>query len=687
MGISKTKLSLILIFFLGILCYANSLFNEFTYDDAMVLTGNHFVRDIKNLPRLFTSDYFLVSKERTFRPVAPAVLILEYSLFKYNPLGYHAINFLLHLANAVLLFVLLIRISIAEPVALIASLIFLIHPAVSETIFCVSYMEDLWGLLFYFAALLFFLQYYANRNPVFLLFCHLSFFISLLCKEMGITLIAVLPLLLYFYRNEKLFCRLNLLKFYVPSLLVSALYLYMRFFLFFNQEKSASYPEGGFLVTVYNIPRILVHYIKLMFYPLNLTADYQFKVYDVPFRLPVLLSSCVAVLLVLSVFKLKKDWPFWISYFLINFLPVSGIIPFGAQVAERYIYFSSAGFAVFAGLILMRVTRKYRLRQILILIIISCFQVLLIMRATDWSSNETLWRATQKRSPKSISNKAELHVHLGNIHYKKGELDLALKEYLEARRMNPRLVGCYNNIGVIYMEKGYYELAKREFVQAISMNEKATDAYFSLASLYLKTGELDKSEQLMQKAIEINPGCAVGAYNNLYYAALQRNQTDKAIGYLHKILDIDPKNENAYVNIASAYNSIGLKDKAELTLNRGVDRIPDSIIIRSALGDLYYICKQYDKSIAVLTDAIKRDPSFAKAYVSRASVFYALNKWDNAKLDLETALRLNPNQPEVLNNLGVIYAQEGNIDRAKSLWRKSLAINPDQPKITEYLEK
>lgn len=686
MTISKTKMCLLLIVFFAVLSYANSLFNEFTYDDGMVLTSNYFIKNIKNLPRLFTSDYFHISKERTFRPIAPAALFLEYTLFKYKPFGYHTVNLILHLINSILLFLLARKLAVTEKASFIASIIFLVHPAISETIFCVSYMEDLWGLMFYFLAIILYLVFYEKKNLCYLIFCGICFFISLLSKEMGITFIAVMPLLLFFYRNEKIFSRKNIIFFYIPSLLISVTYLYLRFYVFFNNDKPASYPDGSFLIAIYNIPRILLHYIKLMFFPINLTADYQFQMYDFPFRLPVITALSIAVALIICIFKLKRDYAFWISYFLINFLPVSGIIPFGAIVAERYIYFSSAGFAVIAGIFLTDKRIFCALRLSFIITIMFCFQILLIMRAPDWKNNESLWSSTAKRSPEDFSNKAELHMHLGNIHYQKGNHEAALREFLVARQMNPYLTGCYNNIGIIYMEKGYPDLAEREFLHAIRMNEKAIDAYFSLSALYMKKNEFNKSEELMLKAIKINPEYAVGAYNNLHFIELKRNRPDKAIQYLHKILQIDPKNENAYVNIASVYNSMNQTNKAEPILIDGLRNIPESSLIRSTLGKLFQIENKYDQAIQILSETIKMDPSFASAYVTRAAVFYALNNWELARLDLETAITLDPNQIEAINNLAVIYAQEGNIDKAKSLWKKSLSMNPNQPKIIEYLK-
>jgi len=215
--------------------------------------------------------------------------------------------------------------------------------------------------------------------------------------------------------------------------------------------------------------------------------------------------------------RLKKTIGFWILFFLINFAPVSGIIPFGAVVAERYIYFSSAGFAgicgcFFAGLLssgsryVFGEKGWYRKPVIIsILLILCCYQILLVVRAVDWKNDEALWTATLRRSPREYTTKSTFYVNLGNVYFARNDFDTALKYYFIARKIDPDNPGVYNNIGIIFMKKKYYDLAKSEFIQAIEMNDTFLDPYFSLCSLYIERNELAKAEIMMKKVMAIDP--------------------------------------------------------------------------------------------------------------------------------------------------------------------------------------
>jgi len=93
-----------LIFALTLLTYANSFKNEFVYDDHSLIVENEFIKNPKNLTKIFSRDYFFLAREKSYRPLCTTSFFLDYSLWKLNVFGWHLTNLSLHIANAILVY-------------------------------------------------------------------------------------------------------------------------------------------------------------------------------------------------------------------------------------------------------------------------------------------------------------------------------------------------------------------------------------------------------------------------------------------------------------------------------------------------------------------------------------------------------------------------------------------------------
>lgn len=162
---------------LTIITYLNCLPNQFVYDDTSTIVENRFIKDWGNFQDLFTYNYFKYSGELTYRPIVTLSYFIDYSLWHVNPIGYHAVNMVLHTMSVILVYfftLLLFRhydtyqkrygnnkpYSFAQKIqlhighvpgshlALLTCVFFAIHPVVSEVVNVVSYREDLFATIF-----------------------------------------------------------------------------------------------------------------------------------------------------------------------------------------------------------------------------------------------------------------------------------------------------------------------------------------------------------------------------------------------------------------------------------------------------------------------------------------------------------------------------------------------------------
>ena len=93
-----------------LICYANSLNNDFVFDDKAVIVKNELIRDIRNTPLIFTTNYWEgyrwegieKNEQSLYRPLVIFSYALNYFVSGLKPFNYHLFNLLLHLINSVL---------------------------------------------------------------------------------------------------------------------------------------------------------------------------------------------------------------------------------------------------------------------------------------------------------------------------------------------------------------------------------------------------------------------------------------------------------------------------------------------------------------------------------------------------------------------------------------------------------
>ena len=243
-----------IIFGLGIVLYANTLFFNYTLDDAIVIYDNEFTcKGVAGIPGLLKYDTFrgffkvegkenLVTGGR-YRPLTPMMYALEVQLFspkkkdadgmvvkdkdgdivfdpdengKLNAVKFvgHLVNVLLYALTGVILFWLLLKMfstdgELKSPsgypafVALAATLLFVVHPVHTEVVANIKGRDEIVSLLGSLAALYLSLKSFYEKKPLLNLAAAAIFFLALMSKENAITFLAIIPLTFFFFTPAK----------------------------------------------------------------------------------------------------------------------------------------------------------------------------------------------------------------------------------------------------------------------------------------------------------------------------------------------------------------------------------------------------------------------------------------------------------------------------------------------------
>ncbi|TVL98594.1 MAG: hypothetical protein CV087_21100 [Candidatus Brocadia sp. WS118] len=646
-----------LVIFISALVYINSLSNTFVYDDVYIITENYLIKSLGNLPKLFQKDYLLLSGELSYRPVVTLTYFIDYALWRLNPFGYHLTNVVLHTGNVFLLYCLIKSICKKDTVSLLATLLFLSHPILTETVNAVCYREDILASIFFLLSFIFFIKirlpFSKKANPLpqktnarciiyYFLSCA-SYCLALFSKEMAVTLPILIMVfdLLYFRQNSlkassisTWFMRIaRLVPFYSGYIAITGMYLFIRFMVLKNTFKTINVSPSN----VVTMTKVVASYIKLLFLPINLNADYCVPPSSYISLSFMVSSLCIASGVIVIIRLRKQDKPiiFFNLWFFIALLPVLGIIPIGNIMAERYLYLPIIGFCGSAGYILANYLSPRKGIAILFGAILLGLQISAISRNGVWQDDTTLWGYTLKREPNSAracsnlgnihfkNNRYEAAIHLYKkaltfpysypfIHYnlgatyeKIGLIDKAIEEYKASITSYNDNTLAFNNLGVLYDKQGLYDMAIEAYKQALANNPYFPLTHNNLGNTYERTGNSEKAQTEYMEALRID-GTYADAYNNLGALYLKKGIPEKAINELKKAIHYKPEHLDAHYNLGIAYGAQGLFEEAIHEFHGAIKYNVNDYFAYRDLGILYFKHqKDTPKALYYLEEALR----------------------------------------------------------------------------------
>jgi tetratricopeptide (TPR) repeat protein len=536
----------------------------FTFDTVDFVTDNPHIENgitAHNVMWAFTSvDAY------NWHPLTWLSHIVIADFFGMSPRAHHLANLAIHSASGLLLFILLLRLTVALWRSIFVAALFALHPLHVESVAWVAERKDVLSAFFCFLTLFLYAGYVAKPITVRYLLTFLSFVFGLMSKSMLVTL-PILMLLLDFwplnrFQNSgydkglsQLIKRLITLTkekipFFVCSLFAGLVTLYAQ-----NSGRvMIDLRELPFQLRIENALIAYVKYIGKTFWPQDLAFFYPFP--SVIEWWQIISSLFILLLISIVAIRIKNRSPYFVVgwlWFLITLLPVIGLIQVGGQaMADRYSYIPITGLFIVVVWGFPEFTSGIRYwRTILALLAITVIFVsaaLTRQQLSYWQDSISVFRRTLQVT----KNNYEIHSILGTVLADKGDLDTALAEHFEALRINPGYSGVHNNLGLTFAARGDYEAAIRQYFEALKLNSENFDAHYNLGLVFQKTGNLDAEIFQYQEALRINPNFT-RPYNNLGIAFAKKGELDKAIDQFQRALKVNPGNTKAQNNLEHSF--------------------------------------------------------------------------------------------------------------------------------------
>lgn len=526
---------------IGVVLYAPSSDYDFVYDDDAVIKDNRYVKaGIAGLGKIWTTSYFKGMNEainaRAFRPVPLTTLAIELELFDKkpktarqqinwtpNPAIYHKTNLLYYGLTGFFLFLLLVRLlkdyHIVLPI--IITLLFVVHPIHVEVIANIKSRDTMLGFFNLCIALTFLLKSVDKQKLFYFVPALFFYFVALFSKEEIITSLAVIPMMLYFFRTLEW---KKTALYSTPFFAAVAIYLLIRSSIVgglnagveLNILDNSLLATNGFAERSASNLQVLGYYLLHTVFPHPLLSDYSYSTlpninWNTWQPYVALIANLGLVAAMIYGFRKKALYSFGILYYFATIsIFTSLVITNVSAYNDRFLYSPVLGilFVIGWGIYkLMKVKNengnfeknisKLFSKNILPLSIAALLAIAGMVKVSShlpvWKDRYALFAHDVKHSP---NNARMLKNYGGSL----ARLAMEAPKGSDERKA--------------YAEEGIQVLEK-----SLSIFERIPTGWVHIANCYAFLGDYNKSENAYRKALEFNPGnhyATVNLANILY---------------------------------------------------------------------------------------------------------------------------------------------------------------------------
>ncbi len=559
--------------------YGQTVWHPFiNLDDEVLIYGNPHVRSglrWENILWAFTST----SGASFWHPLTWLSHMLDVELFGMNAGGHHLMSVGIHALNAMVLFLVLARMTGFPWRSAFVAALFAVHPLHVESVAWAAERKDVLGALFFLLSLWAYTRYVERPGVCRYGWVALCFALSLMSKSMGVTLPFVLLLLDYWplRRIEGItpvgedsdgkcphvtWKRALLEK--VPLFLMAAVSVALT--LSYEGDSTWVTPWDA-LPIGYRVANAVVSYALYLWrtvWPVDLAVFYPHPGREIAMWKVGISGLFLSVATVLAV-RFGKRRPYlpvgWF-YYLGTLVPVIGLVQVGSQaMADRFTYIPLIGIFI---LIVWGVPEAIgRLRHRNYFLGSLGGAILLALSAAAWLQNG-YWRDTialYSRAQDVTENNWFAMNGLGVVYAELGQTQEAIVFYREALRLKPKVPEILANLGAAYDRIGDSFHALEIYREALRLKPGDPKTRHDIGLVYARLGQFQQAIANFREALRIKPDYP-NAWNNMGLSYDRLGQSRQAIEYYREALRLKPDFSNAWYNMGVSYEKLGQSREA-----------------------------------------------------------------------------------------------------------------------------
>lgn len=638
-------------------------FEFINYDDNRYITENQHIRTgltIDNIIRAFTASHFFM-----WHPVTSLSHMLDCELFGLNPGRHHTVNLLFHIANTLLLFEILRRMTNHLWAGAFVAAVFALHPLNVESVAWVAERKNVLSGFFWMLTIAAYIRYVKYPRTSNYLMVFSVFSLSLMAKPTTVTLPFALLLLDYWpldrlqqtmpNENEPVpqFKKLSpwaLVKEKIPLFLLSAA---LSVITIVTQEGGDVLQLNKQLPFHFRLANALISYatyIGKMICPIHLSVFYPHPGLNIPLWQPIAsFVLLVAVSVILIYFGRRKPYltTGWL-WFLGTLVPVIGLVQAGGQaMAERYAYIPLTGLFIIIAWGASDLMNKWKYQKIasgiLSIAVISALSICAWIQTSYWHDGQRLFEHALKVNSKNYMTRN----NLGIIFIEQGKFAEAVEQFSSALQANPNYVQAHQNLGIAYDKMGHFKEEVKAYQNAIKLKPDLFEAYYALGAAYGKLSRFGEQIESYRKALKIKPDYAKVHFDlGVAYGKIGRFEDE--IESYRLAVKIKPDFVEAYNNLGVACARIGRFQDSIQAFKKAIELKPDAPDSFYNLGAAYLKIGNFKDAAKAFKQVIKLKPDDASAYFRLGMVYLNLGDKDSAAKQYEILQKLNAEKANTL---------------------------------------
>lgn len=625
----KRRLPAIALAALALLCYANSIRNGFVWDDKLNIVQNRFLRSWEFAPRFFTTDTAEAYSSdgepvAVYRPLAMLTFLADFQLWGPNPVGFHLVNVLWHIAGGLLVYALLGALGIRRDLSLLAAAIFIAHPIQTENVNFIAGRNGPMAVAFMLAGLLLFVRSASVWSII-------MFALALFSKETAATFPLVI-LAAAFLLPQPGLRRRSLLVAGAHFLALGG-YLLARALVLEETGFTSrfSLPERGALAL-----RSLATAISLVVWPSNLHHERS-----LPASGWLTAAGAVAIVAIagIIVYARRRDCriAFGLAQFLIAFSLTSNLIPLNFTFGERWLNWPLVGLLIAGSAALQRCS--CRLVRAAGWAVVAAFVWFTVAQNRVWRDDGTLFETIIARG--------------GDTARARG------------------------NLGFHYLDTGRAELARQQFEIALQRRPSDRVALRGLATIAADQQNWAEAESLFRRA-RTDVGVA--------FAQEQLGRLPEAEETLREAA-ARARTSLPVLKLAEFCLRQRRFAEAEQLARTALARDRMDAAAHNALGTALFRQDNLAGAEAEFRLALRYDRWMADAHANLAAVADARGDFIGALGHYNAALGLSPKNADLFYGLAALLERHGQTDDARRCLQRALELQPDFAAARQLLEK
>ena len=583
------------------------------YDDHLYVSDNMHVQTGLTLQSVAWAFTRSIEASNYYIPLTWLSFIFDHELFGMIPGGYHGTNLILHILNAILLFVVLTDLTQERWRSAVVAALFAVHPLNVESVAWVAERKNVLSMLFFLLTLRSYVRFVNRPDIKRFLWVMLFFLFGLLSKPMLVTLPLVFLLLDYWPLNRFQSAKRSpnagtsphrstlwlLCVEKAPLFILSAACSILTYMTQQSEGAIVSLETYPLSLRIENTLLSYVRYVMKTIWPAGLSVIYPY-----PTELPlwqVVCSAALILLIAVLIVRWRSLRPWfavgWLWYF-ITLVPVIGLVVIGPHgMADRYAYIPLMGLFILPAWGLPAVLMKSRFVKmgvtVLVGAVISVLAFISYHQVGYWKSSIALFQHTLNHTSKNPI----VHHNLALALMERGRIDEAIDHFYRALEIQPAFPRAHTNIGVALAKLGRYPEAIRHYTEALRLNPNWAGALYNLGNALAAQGEVNDAVEKYNRALALSPKDAE-IHNNMGNALFKNGKVDEALNHYKQAVGFKPAFVPALLNLAKAYAAKDEYETARSYFRKVVALEPDQP------EAYYFIAVTYAKQNSI-SDSVK----------------------------------------------------------------------------------